>query len=96
MPMMNPPHPGESVRVLCLEPFELSVADAARHLQIAEADLDGLCEGRADMTPDLAIRFEQAFGSTAEHWLRMQVAHDLGRERAAGQRPRIARIERPA
>lgn len=96
MPMFNPPHPGESVRVLCLEPFELSVADAARHLQIAEADLDGLCEGRADMTPDLAIRLEQAFGSTADAWMRMQVAHDLGRARAAGQRPRIARIERPA
>ena len=96
MPMMNPPHPGESVRVLCLEPFELSVADAARHLQIAEADLDGLCEGRADMTPDLAIRLEQAFGSTADAWMRMQAAYDLGRERAAGQRPSIAWIERPA
>ena len=96
MPMMNPPHPGESVRVLCLEPFELSVADAARHLQIAEADLDGLCEGRADMTPDLAIRLEQAFGSTADAWMRMQVAHDLGRARAVGRRPRIERIVRSA
>ena len=96
MPMFNPPHPGESVRVLCLEPFELSVADAARHLQIAEADLDGLCEGRADMTPDLAIRLEQAFGSTADAWLRMQMAHDLGRARVVKRRPRIARIERPA
>ena len=96
MPMLNPPHPGESVRALCLEPFELSVADAARHLQIAEADLDGLCEGRADMTPDLAIRLEQAFGSTADAWMRMQVAHDLGRARAAGRRPRIERIGRSA
>ena len=95
MPMYNPPHPGESVRVLCLEPFELSVADAARHLQVGEADLDNLCEGRANMTPDLAIRLEQAFGSTADAWMRMQAAYDLARVRAVAQCPQIARIERP-
>ena len=87
--MFNPPHPGESVRVLCLEPFELSVADAARHLQIAEADLDGLCEGRADMTPDMAIRLEQAFGSTADAWMRMQAAYDLARARRDSNGPTI-------
>ena len=93
MPMMNPPHPGESVRVLCLEPFELSVADAARHLQIAEADLDGLCKGRADMTPDLAIRLEQAFGSTADVWMRMQAAYDLAQARRCSAHINIPRVE---
>ena len=93
MPMLNPPHPGESVRVLCLEPFELSVADAARHLQIAEADLDGLCEGRANMTPDMAIRLEQAFGSTADAWMRMQAAYDLAQARRRSAHINIPRVE---
>ena len=94
--MFNPPHPGESVRVLCLEPFELSVADAARHLQVDEADLSGLCEGRTALTPDLAIRLEQAFGSTADAWMRMQAAYDLAQARAVAQCPQIARIGRSA
>ena len=81
MPMKNPPHPGESVQVLCLEPFELSIADAAQHLQIAKSDLANLCDGRAAMTPDIAIRLEQAFGSTADTWMRMQAAYDLTQAR---------------
>ncbi len=96
MPMYNPPHPGESVQVLCLEPFELSIADAARHLQIAESDLANLCEARAAMTPDIAIRLEQAFGSTADTWMRMQAAYDLAQARANADHASIKRIERPA
>ena len=96
MPMYNPPHPGESVQVLCLEPFELSIADAAQHLQIAESDLANLCEARAAMTPDIAIRLEQAFGSTADTWMRMQAAYDLAQARKRSTHINIPRIERAA
>lgn len=96
MPRRISHHPGETLREDCIEALGLTIAEAAEHLQVDEQALAAICECRAPITADLAIRFEQAFGSTAEHWLRMQVAHDLGWERAAGQRPRIARIKRPA
>ena len=96
MPRRISHHPGETLREDCIEALGLTIAEAAEHLQIDEQALAAVCECRAPITADLAIRFEQAFGSTAEHWLRMQAAHDLGRACAAGQRPRIARIERPA
>ena len=96
MPRRVSHHPGETLREDCIEALGLTIAGAAEHLQVDEQALAAICECRAPITADLAIRFEQAFGSTAEHWLSMQVAHDLGRARAAGQRPRIARVERSA
>ena len=96
MPRRISHHPGETLREDCIEALGLTIAEAAEHLQVDEQALAAICECKAPITADLAIRFEQAFGSTAEHWLRMQVAHDLGRARAVGQHPRIARIERPA
>ena len=96
MPRRISHHPGETLREDCIEALGLTVAEAAEHLQVDEQELAAICECKAPVTADLAIRFEQAFGSTAEHWLRMQVAHDLGRARAVGQRPRITRIGRSA
>ena len=77
MPMKNPPHPGETVLVLCFEPFDLSITDAAAHLKVDAEYLGALCEGRERITADLAVRLEQAFGGTAEAWLRLQTTHDL-------------------
>ncbi|MYD16640.1 MAG: HigA family addiction module antidote protein [Chloroflexi bacterium] len=77
MPMKNPPHPGETVLVLCFEPFDLSIAAAATHLKVEEGYLAALCDGQERITADLAVRLEQAFGGTAEAWLRLQTAHDL-------------------
>ena len=96
MPRRISHHPGETLREDCIEALGLTIAEAAEHLQVDEQALTAICECKAPITADLAIRFEQAFGSTAEHWLRMQVAHDLGRARAVERRPRIARVERPA
>ena len=52
MPMKNPPCPGESILTLCLEPLNLSVADAAAHLEVDEAYLKALCEGRGAIDAD--------------------------------------------
>ena len=83
MPRWISHHPGETLREDCIEALGLTIAEAAEHLQVDEQDLAAICECKAPITADLAIRFEQAFGSTAEHWLRMQAAHDLGRAAAA-------------
>ena len=94
MPMKNPPHPGETVLVLCFEPFDLSIAEAAAHLKVNEEYLAALCDGRERITADLAVRLEQAFGGTAEGWLRLQSTHDLELAREAACN--IRRIEHAA
>ncbi len=91
MPMKNPPHPGETVLVLCFEPFDLSITDAAAHLKVSEEYLAELCDGRGQITADLAVRLDQAFGGTAEGWLRLQTTHDLELAREAACN--IRRIE---
>jgi len=75
--MHYPPHPGELVRELCLEPLGLSVTDAARGLGVSRKALSELVNGRSGISPEMAIRLEKAFGSTAETWLRMQLEYDL-------------------
>jgi addiction module HigA family antidote len=75
--MHNPPHPGEIVRDQCLEPLGLSVTDAAKGLGVTRKALSELLNGHAGVSPEMAIRLEKAFGSTAETWLRMQLAYDL-------------------
>jgi len=75
--MHNPPHPGEIIRDQCLEPLGLSVTDAAKGLGVTRKALSELLNGHAGVSPEMAIRLEKAFGSTAETWLRMQLACDL-------------------
>ena len=74
-------HPGETIKEDCIEYLGLTIAEAAEHLQIEEALLASVCACEAPITADLAIRFEMAFGSTAETWLRLQNAYDLAQVR---------------
>ena len=76
MPMKNPPHPGLSVRLDCLEPFGLSVTRAAEVLGVTRQTLNNLVNGKAGISPEMAIRLAKAFGSSAEIWLGMQMAVD--------------------
>ena len=62
----------------------MTIGEAAAHLQIEEAALAAVCACEAPITADLAIRFEQAFGSTADTWLRLQNAYDLAQARKTG------------
>ncbi len=57
------------------------MSEAAAHLKVEEAALQAICDGQAPITADMAVRFEQAFGSTAEFWLRRQASYDLARVR---------------
>ena len=84
MPMKNPPHPGRVVRQDCLEPLGLTVTKAARVLDVTRQALNNLVNGKAGISPEMAVRLSKAFGSTPETWLRMQMNYDLARVR---QRP---------
>lgn len=77
MTMSNPPHPGRSIRENCLDPFDLSVAEAARVLGVARHTLSRVLNGHASISPEMAIRLEKAGWSSAEFWLRRQATYDL-------------------
>ena len=81
MPMKNPVHPGRIVRHDCLEPLGLSVTEGAKALGVTRQALNNVVNGKAAISPVMAIRLAKAFGSTAETWLRMQLAYDLAAAR---------------
>ena len=77
MQMHNPPHPGEILRDLCLGPLALSVTDAAKALGVSRKTLSAVLNGRAGISPEMAVRLSIAFDTTAESWLNQQVQYDL-------------------
>ena len=77
MRMHNPPHPGEILRMLCLEPLGLTVTAAAEALGVSRKTLSSILNGRAGISPEMAIRLSIAFGTTAESWLNQQSQYDL-------------------
>ena len=77
MKMHNPPHPGEILRELCLEPLGLSVTRAAEALGVSRKTVSAILNGRAGISPEMAIRLSKAFGTSAESWLNQQVQYDL-------------------
>jgi addiction module HigA family antidote len=81
MMMKNPPHPGLSVRHDCLEPLELSVTDGARVLGVTRQALNNLVNGKAGISPEMAVRLAKAFGGSPETWLGMQTDYDLAQVR---------------
>jgi antitoxin HigA-1 len=91
MEMKNPVHPGALVAE-CLEDLGLSVAEAANGLGVTRQQLHNVIAGRSRVTPEMAIRFEKAFGSTADTWLRMQVHYDLAQARKLTNNIIVARF----
>ena len=81
MPMHNPPHPGLTVRHDCLEPLGLTVTEGAKVLGVTRQALNNLVNGRAGISPEMAIRLSKAFGASPEVWLRLQMAYDLAQAR---------------
>ena len=77
MYMHNPPHPGEVIRELCLEPMGLSVAKAASALGVSDAALLDIVDGKAGISAEMAVRLSMAFNTSAESWLSQQMQHDL-------------------
>jgi addiction module HigA family antidote len=86
-----PSHPGELVREN-LEELGLSVADAARALHVTRQQLYNVISGKSAVSPEMALRFEKAFGSSAEMWLRVQAAYDLAQARKRGMDMNIPRL----
>jgi len=77
MLMHNPPHPGEIIKELCLEPLGLSVTEAADALGVSRKTLSAILNGRAGISPEMAVRLSIAFDTSAESWLNQQSQYEL-------------------
>ncbi len=75
--MYNPPHPGEIIKGLWLDPADVSITDAAQALGVSRKTLSKIVNGHARVTPEVALRLSIALGSSAESWLGHQAAYDL-------------------
>jgi addiction module HigA family antidote len=75
--MHNPPDPGEVILELCLEPLDLSVTEAAKALGVSRKTLSTIVNGRAGISPEMAVRLSIAFDTTSKSWLNHQPHYDL-------------------
>ncbi len=92
MRMYNPPHPGEVVKTLCLEPLDLSVTEAAKALGVSRKTLSAILNRRAGISPEMAIRLSIAFGTSAESWLNQQTQYDLWRAERRRKELRVRKL----
>ena len=90
--MHNPPHPGEIIRELCLEPLELSVTATADALGVSRKTLSSILNGHAGISPEMALRLSIAFNTTPESWLNQQVQYDLWVAKKAGKNIKVKRL----
>ena len=81
MAMHDPPHPGEFITAVYLEPDGRSGRELAAKLCVAPSTLNRILTGRSSISPEMALRLSKCLGRTPESWLAMQQAHDLWRAR---------------
>jgi antitoxin HigA-1 len=89
MPMKNPPHPGQFIRGEIIEPAGLSVTAAAAALSVSRPALSSLLNGKADLSGDMALRIEKAFGVKMDTLLRMQASYDIAQTRKRENRVHV-------
>ncbi len=92
MRMHNPPHPGEIIRSFCLEPLGLSVTQAAGALGVSRKTLSAILNGRAAISPEMAVRLSIAFDTSAESWLNQQAQYDLWHVERRRKALRVAKL----
>ena len=91
MTMHNPPHPGDFIRTEILEPLKLSVAAAAKVLGVSRPTLSTLLNGHSDLSGEMALRLEKAFGIKMDTLMRMQNAFDIAEARKKASQIKVKR-----
>jgi antitoxin HigA-1 len=92
MPMKNPPHPGDFIRTEIIEPAGLSVTGAAKALQVSRPALSSLLNAKSDLSGDMALRIEKAFGVKMDTLMRMQASCDISQTRKREREIRVRRF----
>lgn len=95
MPMKNPPHPGDFIRTEIIQPAGLSVTAAATVLHVSRPALSSLLNGSADLSGDMALRIEKAFGVKMDTLMRMQASYDIAQTRKRESKIRVRRFHPP-
>ncbi len=93
MPMKNPPHPGDFIRSEIIAPAGLSVTAAAAALRVSRPTLSSLLNGRADLSGDMALRIEKAFGVKMDTLMRMQSSYDIAQTRKREKQIHVRRVQ---
>lgn len=96
MPMHSPPHPGEFIRTEIIEPLDLTVSAAAKILGVSRPALSTLLNGRSDLSGDMALRIEKAFGVRMDTLMRMQSSWDIAQTRKREGSIKVRRYEATA
>ena len=90
--MHNPPHPGEVIKELCLEPLGISITEAAQKLGVSRKTLSEVVNGRSGISPEMAIRLSIAFETTPESWLNQQMMYDLWKAEKNSKKLKVQKI----
>lgn len=91
--MYNPPHPGVFLREEVIDPLNLTVTAASKILDVTRPALSRLVNGRASLSPEMALRFEKAFGLKMDTLLRMQTSYDITQARKTANKIKVTRYE---
>lgn len=92
MAMHNPPHPGEFISSIYLEPNGISGRELAAKLDVGPSTVSRILQGRSRVTPEMALRLSKAIGRSPESWLAMQDAHDLWQARQQVDLTRVGKL----
>jgi len=92
MPMKNPCHPGDFIRTEIIQPAGLTVTAAAIALQVSRPALSSLLNGKSDLSGDMALRMEKAFGVRMDTLMRMQSSYDIAQTRKREKKIHVRRI----
>ena len=93
MAMYNPPHPGEFIREIYLEPFGITGRQLAFKLGVAPSTLNRILKGRSGISSEMALRLSKALGRSPESWLTMQDSYDLWHARQSVNLDNVEKIE---
>ncbi len=93
---MKPAHPSEILKYDCIEPLGLTLTEVAAGLNVSRNQFSSLLNGRARISPDMAIKLSEAFGTTAEFWIDLQTQYDLWHANQRVARKSVRRFRQPA
>src|SRR5260221_14586745 len=96
MPMQDPPHPGDFIRAEIVEALGLTITAAAAALGVSRPALSSLLNGRADLSGEMALRIEKAFGVRMDTLMRMQSSYDIAQTRKREKQIHVRRIPKLA
>src|SRR2546421_9798394 len=93
MRMLNPVHPGRFLRTEIIEPYDLTITEAAKILRVSRPTLSSFLNAKADLSGEMALRFEKAFGVDMDTLMRMQNSYDISQMRRRAKQIRVERYE---